>query len=110
MVATNTQRVVILCALFAGGCGAKKIPPPIIERVVETVEVKTPVLVQRVPPPELLARLQSPLPMFVPATDPQASSCLTPEGERLLRALIQDRLTRILGWETWAATSEDTPR
>lgn len=56
----------------------------------------------RVPPAELLAPLTPPLPTVVPPQDPAASSALTAEGERLLRALLAELLTRIAAWEAWA--------
>ena len=100
-----------LMLLFVGClvlASCAKTPPvaPQIVRVVETVEVKVPTLVSRVPPPELLAPLTPPLPVFVPPADPEASSALTAEGERLLRALIEDLLTRIDAWRTWAESKE----
>ncbi len=95
----------VLGLLFAVGCGAKTAPPQII-REVQTVEVKVPVTVQRKPPAELLAPLQPPLPTFVEPANPEASSALTVEGERLLRALIEDLLTRIDAWKTWAETTD----
>jgi hypothetical protein len=95
---------VALCVLLAG-CGAKA-PPPQIIREVQTVEVKVPVTVQRKPPAELLAPLQPPLPQFVEPANPEASSALTAEGERLLRGLIEELLTRIEAWRTWAETKE----
>lgn len=96
---------VVLVALLVAGCGAKKVPPQIV-RVVETVEVKVPVPVQRTPPAELLVPLKPPLPTFVAPESPDASSALTAEGERLLRGLIEDLLTRIEAWKTWAQTTE----
>ena len=92
-----------LGCLVLTGCGRKAPPqvlPPI--RIVETVEVKVPVPVRVPPPAELLALVRPPLPAFVIPTDPGASSALTVEGERLLRALIEDLLTRIAAWEAWA--------
>lgn len=94
------QIAVAVCVLLAG-CGAKQIPPQTV-RVVETVEVKVPVPVQRVPPHELFAPIAPPVPIFVSPTDPAASSALTAEGERLLRALIEELLGRLEAWRTWA--------
>lgn len=95
--------VAILACLLVAGCGAKQLPPQIV-RVVETVEVKVPVPVQRTPPAELLLPLKPPLPVFVSPESPDASSALTAEGERLLRGLIEELLTRIEAWQTWAQT------
>lgn len=94
-----------VCVLVAG-CGAKTVPPPQIIREVQTVEVKVPVQVQRTPPAELLAPLQPPLPVFVEPSNPEASSALTAEGERLLRGMIEELLTRITAWKTWAETTD----
>lgn len=93
---------IALC-MFLIGCGAKTAPPQII-REVQTVEIKVPVTVQRTPPAELLTPLQPPLPIFVEPANPEASSALTAEGERLLRGLIEELLTRIEAWKTWAET------
>lgn len=88
-------------ALAVVDCGAKKVPPTVV-RIVEPVEVKVPIPVMRVAPPELLTPVTPTLPVFVAPTDQDASSALTAEGERLLRALINDLLTRIAAWEAWA--------
>ena len=92
----------MIASLCLSGCGAKRVPPPTIVRIVEPIEVKVPVLVARTPPPELFGVLTSELPVFVAPNDAQASSALTTEGERLLRALLNDLLTRIAAWEAWA--------
>jgi hypothetical protein len=100
---------ILAYVLLLSGCAKKPPVAPQIVRVVETVEVKVPTLVQRVPPAELLAPLAPPLPVFVAPESPDASSALTAEGERLLRALIEDLLTRIEAWKAWAQTPETTP-
>lgn len=92
--------VVVLC-LFAVSCGKKAPavhPPPEIR----TVTVEVPTIVKATPPPELLAAIKPPLPVFVSPLDPDATSALTAEGERLLRALLEDLLGRIRAWEVWA--------
>lgn len=96
--------VLIVALLFVSACGKKPPVAPQIVRVVEVQEVKVPVVVQREPPTELLAPLKPPLPVFIPPASADASSALTAEGERLLRALIEDLLTRIEAWKTWATT------
>jgi len=100
----NMAGLVVLLALTLGlaACGGKKIPPPTVVRIVETVEVKIPVVEARVPPPELLVPLTPPLPLFVAPGDSEASSALTAEGERLLRGLIEELLGRIEAWRAWA--------
>lgn len=98
--------VVILACVLLAGCGAKTVPPPQIIREVQTVEVKVPVQVQRTPPAELLIPIAPPLPVFVEPANPEASSALTAEGERLLRGLIEELLTRIEAWRAWAETKE----
>lgn len=91
----------VLC-LSVVACGGKKpptvVPPPRVE-VVE-VQVPTPFKVQ--PPPELLAPFKIPLPVFVAPSDPEASSALTAEGERLLRGLVEEILQRLAAWKAWA--------
>jgi hypothetical protein len=89
-----------LCLLALVGCGAKK--PPTIVKVIETQRIEVPVPVERRPPAELLAHAQPALPVFVAPSDPAASSALTDEGERLLRALIEELLARIAAWQAWA--------
>ena len=100
----NTAGLSVVLALAIGvmGCGARSVPSPTVVRIVEPVEVKVPVLVERVPPPELLGPLTAPLPTFIAPADPNASSALTVEGERLFRAIVEDLLARIAAWEAWA--------
>lgn len=88
--------------MFITGCGAKQVPPPQYVKVYEPVEVKVPVSVKAIPPPELLASIRPQLPIFVAPSDPQASSALTPEGERLLRAVIEELLAIRDAWIAWA--------
>lgn len=95
--------VVLMLGALLAGCGAKQLPPQIV-REVQTVEIKVPVPVVRTPPAELLAPLKPPLPVFIAPASADASSALTAEGERLLRALIEDLLTRIEAWKAWATT------
>lgn len=71
---------------------------------VQTVEIKVPVPVQAVPPPELLAPLNAQIPFFISPIDPKASSALDQENERIFRALINDLLARIAAWQAWATT------
>lgn len=110
IIKLNFDRIVhygVLCALTLGlaACSAKQVPTQVV-RVVETVEVKVPTPVARTPPAELLIKIAAPLPVFVAPEQAEASSALTAEGERLLRALIEDLLTRIAAWETWARSEE----
>lgn len=92
---------VLLLALLLTGCGAREVPPTVVT-IKEPFEVKVPVAVRREPPPELLVRPMPPLPLFVAPTDPAASSALTADGERLLRALIEELLGRLEAWRAWA--------
>jgi hypothetical protein len=94
---------IVVAALVIVGCGKK--PPvtqPTIVKVIETVEVRVPVPIKVEPPAELLQSLKVPIPVFVAPSDPLASSALTVEGERLLRALIEDLLGKLKAWEEWA--------
>lgn len=101
--------LVLACVLLAG-CGPKQVPPKIIiEKIVETVTVSVPTPVARVPPAELVAPLHPALPVFVSPAEPEASSALTADGERLLRGLLEELLTRIAAWEAWATTPEKEP-
>lgn len=76
---------------------------------IKTVEIKVPVPVIREPPPELfqpIGEINSEVPEFVLPTDTTAASCLTPDGERRLRAAMAERqqqlLNRIREWEIWS--------
>jgi hypothetical protein len=93
----------LLAAMLLASCGKKApIVGPTIVREVVTVDVLTPVPFKAPPPPELLAPLTIPLPVFVAPTDPAASSALTAEGERLLRGLIEELLRLRSAWIAWA--------
>lgn len=72
---------------------------------VEIQRVEVPVYVEREPPLELDEPYEpEALPVFVSPDDPAASSALTPEGERALKLLIHDLLTRVRAWRAWATT------
>ena len=88
--------VVLMVALMLAGCTSPRV-------VVETQEVRVPVP-YRVQPPEDLVRPFAPqrLPQFALPTDTTATSCLTAEGERILRELLIDMKIRIEMWEAWA--------
>lgn len=95
--------VIVALVLLLAACG--KTPPvvaPTIVEVIKTVEVKIPIQVKAEPPPELLAPIKIPLPVFVAPSDAETSSALTVEGERLLRGLIEDLLQRLAAWKAWA--------
>lgn len=107
---TQVVHYVLLLALVLplAACGKKKPQvDPTVVRIIEPVEVKVPIAVKAVPPAELLAAVRPPLPTFVAPQDPAASSALTLEGERLLRAVIQELLTRITAWEAWAQAAPE---
>lgn len=99
------SRISTLLVFTLCGCAAKTVPPTVVT-IREPVEVKVPVAVRRVPPQELLVAAKPPLPVFVAPTDPEASSALTAEGERLFRALVEEMLGRIAAWEAWAQAPE----
>lgn len=92
------------CFLIAAGllvgCAVQPEPVP----AVQTVYVDKPVAVRREPPADLveLRRNLGPLPQFVAPTDEAATSALTPEGERRLRALLDRLATGLEAWEAWA--------
>lgn len=91
-------------ALALGVCAAGCATCPVVDpvRIVQPVEVRVPVPVTRRPPPELLEPLRTELPEFVTPASPAASSALTPEGERRLRALLVLLRARVKAWEAWA--------
>lgn len=99
----------LLASMFLVACGGKKPPvvQPTVVEIIKTVEVRVPVPVKAEPPAELLAPLRVPLPVFVAPSHQAASSALTAEGERLLRALIEELLATIDAWKQWAATKVD---
>jgi hypothetical protein len=72
-------------------------------RIVETQRVEIPVPTKRQPPAELLEPMvTTELPVFVAPSDPAASSALTHEGERRLRSVLLDLLSRETAWREWA--------
>lgn len=91
------RALIILLALVVGACGQKKVvtAPPVIVTKVEVVEKLVPTPVIRVVPPALLEPILIALPPFVSPSDPNASSALTPQGERDWLAIIDRLLTRI---------------
>lgn len=72
-------------------------PKPVVSPPIEI-----PVATKAVPPPELTAPMVSQLPLFINPALPAASSALDTENERVLRALINDLINRIIAWEAWA--------
>ena len=73
------------------------------EQIVRTVRVEVPVQVKVEAPAELLTPYRPDrLPVFVQPTDPQASSALTADGEKALRAIIEDMAAREAAWRAWA--------
>jgi hypothetical protein len=94
--------VVSIVAVFLIGCHKK--PPVVVPPEIRTVEVSVPVPVKVAPPAELLAAVKPRLPVFVSPSDPQATSGLTAEGERMLRGLIEELLGRLEAWKAWATT------
>lgn len=87
---------IILLTGLAMGCGTKLVPV--------VTEVQVPIEIKAAPPTELFVPIQTIVPMFIEPTDTTASSALSVEDERLLRALINDLITRIQAWEAWAKT------
>ena len=86
----------VLVVLSLTGCAAPRV-------VVETQEVRVPVPYRVQPPEDLLQPFQpAAIPRFTAITDPAATSCLTPAGERALRELLIDLRLRIETWEAWA--------
>lgn len=94
---------IVIVALTLAACGKK--PPVVVPQTItvyQPVEVLKPIPVKAPPPAELLTTVSSPLPVFVAPSDPLASSALTVDGERVLRALLEELLATIQAWKTWA--------
>lgn len=111
-LAYHEPRCVFRCALWAviavlavlvllAGCAS-------VSR--ETIEVKVPVPVKAMPPAELTVPLATRPPVFVAPADPKATSALTAEGERTLKVLLLELLTRVRAWEAWGAADLDANR
>lgn len=98
-----TYAIFFICLVLLFGCG-KKVPPTIV-REVQTIELKVPVPTRVPAPAELMTPVKPPLPVFVSPADPQASSALTADGERLMRAMIEELLGRIAAWQAWATAT-----
>lgn len=98
---------VVLAVVTAAGC-RHRVPPPAVPpiEIVRTERVEVPVPVKVVPPAELLAPIASPVPVFVQPAAADASSALTADGERKLRALIADLLGRLAAWKAWATAAQ----
>jgi len=87
------RRYIAPCIVLALLAGCATVPR-------ETI-VKIPVAVHAVAPMELYRPIESPAPVFVAPSDPRASSALTPEGEKALKRLLEEMITRIYAWEAW---------
>jgi len=96
------RTILAIAVLLTVGCHKK--PPVVVPPEIRTVEVSVPVPTKVAPPAELLAAVKPPLPVFVSPSDPQATSGLTAEGERMLRGLIEELLGRLEAWKAWATT------
>lgn len=84
--------------VLLAGCGPK------VREVRVPVEVKVAVPVKVYPPADLLTPVvPERLPVWVGPAEPTASSCLTAEGERDLKALILQYRIREAGWQGWAS-------
>lgn len=100
------RRSTLILAVVLTGCAWRQ---PQQVPVVETVYVDRPVPVKRQPPDDLMQLREhvGPAPQFVAPGDPDATSALTPEGERRLRALVEQLLTGLEAWEAWAADDDE---
>lgn len=97
--------LLVLLAVGVVGCGAKK-PPVVAPPRVEIVEVDRPVPYRVPPPPELLAPLKLVLPVFVSPSDPEATSALTAEGERIYRQVLELLRGLDAAWKAYAAAKD----
>lgn len=100
-----------LLVLAAAACGGKKpvVQPPTVVEVLKPIEVKVPVPVIVLAPEELLSPITAPKPVFVAPSDPSASSALTVEGERLLRALLTEYAERLRAWIVFYQSQQPQP-
>jgi hypothetical protein len=89
--------IIALCVTMWGCAGHTRptVPSPVY------VPIATPCT----PPAALMEPLSVRTPTFVSPSDPNATSALTPDGEKELAALIQTLVDRIEDWKTWASTS-----
>ena len=90
----------LIVAVLLSACASKQLPPQTqIVRVVEKVEIKTPVYVKAMPPPELLvtmsAKIIETLPVFIDPRSAAASSALSLEGEAELRHYVEQLLKKL---------------
>ena len=83
-----------IAALYLAGCESA----PVV-RV--PVEVQIPVPVREAAPVELSAPITAPVPTFVPRTHPEASSCLTPQGEKAFMRFTGSLMNRLSAWQVW---------
>lgn len=67
--------------------------------------IKIPVYERAAPTAELSEWHPGRLPLWIEPGD-TATSCLSPEGEQLLRDLLYSMKTRIRAWEAWAQDGE----
>lgn len=94
--------LIVVAIITLVACGKKPpvaAPTTVRELVIQEIKVPTPVIV--LPPAELLAPFRMPLPIFVSPSDPNASSALTVEEERAMRAWVEERASRweaIIAW------------
>lgn len=106
-IARRTLTTLIVAAMLVAlaGCAGNAVKP---EPRIETVEVKVPVKVARVPPAELVAANPRPSAdlKFVKPSDPSATSALTAKGEKALKLLIADLQTTLEAWRAWATTPD----
>lgn len=95
-----TALIAIVLVMFLGGCS----PQPEKTPEVRVVEISVPILEIRPIPAGLIREpiLVTQIPVFTTPKNPAASSCLTAEGEALLRMIAVDREARLEAWEKWA--------
>lgn len=85
----------LLALSILSGC-----EPTVIER---PVQVNVPVPVRVLPPAELTnPPAPTALPQWVAPSNPAATSCLTAEGEQVLKGLVADSADRTKALKAWA--------
>lgn len=84
----------ILLIFLLSGCSQDR-------HVVDTVEVKVPVIERAVAPAELFRPRTTDIPIWVTPSNPAASVCVTGDGETKLKAILLRDESLLDGWEAY---------
>lgn len=94
------QMLLVMALALLSGCSHPEAP----RHVIDTVEVKVPVL-ERAQAPKELIRTKIPaaeIPRFIAPNNPAATVCVTKAGEPLLKSIILRDESLLDGWENYA--------